>query len=70
MFLFSLFVIQDPSFRVPGILGYFSAFLSFAAAPLYVIARVTLLILALISVRQLPTGVYRTVRWTNFVPHI
>jgi hypothetical protein len=37
---------------------------------LYIAARVTLLILPLISLRRLPAGAYQTVRWTTFILHI
>ena len=37
---------------------------------IYVLARVTLLILALTSLRSLPAEAYQTVHWTTFIPHI
>ena len=36
----------------------------------YLVGRVTLFILVLISLRSLPSGAYQTVRWTTFIPHI
>ena len=37
---------------------------------LYGLARVVLLVLALMSLRSLPSGAYHTVHWTTFIPHI
>ena len=37
---------------------------------IYPIARLTLLILALLSLRHLPVSALRTVTWTKFIPHI
>ncbi|KAF5319408.1 hypothetical protein D9619_008553 [Psilocybe cf. subviscida] len=37
--------------------------------PFYVLARFTLLTLALISLRDLPPGVHTAVSWTSFIPH-
>jgi len=37
---------------------------------LYVLARVALLVMAFTSLRSLPPDAYRTVHWTNFIPHI
>ena len=37
---------------------------------LYILARVVTLILAFISLRDLPFGAYQTVHWTTFIPHI
>ena len=37
---------------------------------IYIIARVTLLILALTSLRSLPAEAYQTVHWTTFIPHV
>jgi len=37
---------------------------------LYVLGRVALLVMAFMSLRSLPPDAYRTVHWTNFIPHI
>ena len=37
---------------------------------LYIAARITLIVLMLMSLRSLPPGVYDTVAWTKFIPHI
>ena len=37
---------------------------------LYIIARAVTLVLALISLRELPPGAYETVHWTTFIPHV
>jgi hypothetical protein len=38
--------------------------------PVYVGARVVLLVLAFITLRSLPQPAYETVHWTSFIPHI
>jgi hypothetical protein len=37
---------------------------------LYVLSRVTLLVIALRSLWSLPPGAYETVHWTTFIPHV
>ena len=37
---------------------------------LYILARAVTLVLAFISLRDLPTGAYETVHWTTFIPHV
>ena len=44
--------------------------ISFIPTIIYPIARLTLLILALLSLRHLPDSALRTVTWTKFIPHI
>ncbi|KAJ8582262.1 hypothetical protein M405DRAFT_576278, partial [Rhizopogon salebrosus TDB-379] len=41
--------------------------LSFVA---YIVGRFTLIVLILLSFRSLPSGVYDTVAWTKFIPHL
>lgn len=38
--------------------------------PLYLVARIVLLILAFTTLRSLPYGAYKTVYWTTIIPHI
>jgi hypothetical protein len=40
------------------------------SAILYVLSRVALLVIALMSLRSLPPGAYETVHWTTFIPHV
>ena len=45
----------------------------FGALPagiLYISARAVTLVLAFISLRELPSGAYETVHWTTFIPHV
>jgi len=44
--------------------------LSYASLILYILSRVTLLVIALTSLRSLPPGAYETVHWTIFIPHV
>jgi hypothetical protein len=37
---------------------------------LYIAARITLIVLMLLSLGSLPPGVYDTVSWTRFIPHL
>ncbi|KAG2070609.1 hypothetical protein BDR04DRAFT_936713, partial [Suillus decipiens] len=39
-----------------------------ASAFIYIVARITLLVLMLMSFRSLPPGIYDTVAWTKFIP--
>ena len=39
-------------------------------AVLYIIARITLLVQAVVILRSMPCSVYKTVNWTNFIPHV
>ena len=45
-------------------------FSPFSGCILYILARAVTLVLAFISLRDLPPGAYETVHWTTFVPHI
>lgn len=47
-----------------------AAILIFASPVLYILARVTLLILSLASLRSLPAEAFQTVQWTTFIPHV
>jgi hypothetical protein len=38
-------------------------------ACLYVLARVALLVLAIVSLRSPPAGTYEAINWTTFIPH-
>ncbi|KAF8179901.1 hypothetical protein BJ912DRAFT_1062700 [Pholiota molesta] len=37
---------------------------------LYIISRIIILILSLISLRALPVGAFQTIQWTTFIPHV
>ncbi|KAG2096492.1 uncharacterized protein F5147DRAFT_641560 [Suillus discolor] len=37
---------------------------------IYVFARLTVITLTMLSLRSLPQGVYDTVGWTKFIPHV
>ncbi|KAK0433776.1 hypothetical protein EV421DRAFT_1718183, partial [Armillaria borealis] len=47
-----------------------SVFFSVLAIAIYIIARVTLIVLALLQFRSLPLLALHTVNWTTFIPHI
>ncbi|KAG1741702.1 hypothetical protein EDB19DRAFT_2024604 [Suillus lakei] len=49
---------------------YAMFFTAFASMFIYIIARVTLLVLILLNFRSLPPGVYDTVAWTKCIPHL
>ncbi|KAK7438879.1 hypothetical protein VKT23_017806, partial [Stygiomarasmius scandens] len=47
------------------------AILAIAVLPiLYIVARIILVVLALMELRALPSSAYQTVEWTNLIPHI
>ncbi|KAF7984962.1 hypothetical protein HWV62_9905 [Athelia sp. TMB] len=43
---------------------------SFAVFPVYFLARISILVLAITTLRSLPPGELSTVQWTTFLPHI
>jgi hypothetical protein len=45
-------------------------YVSFISFFIYIIARVILIVLIFMSFRSLPSGIYDTVTWTNFIPHL
>ena len=49
---------------------FFFKDIAFIPTVIYPIARLTLLILALLSLRHLPESSLQTVTWTKFIPHI
>ena len=42
----------------------------FPVGQLYIVAQAVTLVLALISLRDLPPGAFDTVHWTTFIPHV
>jgi hypothetical protein len=44
--------------------------ISLLPAMFYIVARVTLLVIAFTTLRSLPPDAYHTVNWTTFIPHI
>lgn len=58
------------SYRVLEWLWIFIGVIYFLCSFLYVLGRVTLLVLVLASLRCLPAEAYRTVNWTTFIPHV
>ncbi|KAG0695638.1 hypothetical protein DFH29DRAFT_858668 [Suillus ampliporus] len=52
------------------ILEYFLTSTGVLSALIYIPARVTVVVLMMLSLRALPPGVYDTVAWTKFVPHL
>ncbi|KAK0451373.1 uncharacterized protein EV420DRAFT_1311942 [Desarmillaria tabescens] len=51
-------------------MNFGSIVLSVLAVGVYIVARITLIILALLEFRSLPPLALRTVNWTTFIPHI
>ena len=45
-------------------------FLTIPPLALYVLARITLITLAFMSLRALPAGAFQTIAWTNYVPNL
>ena len=65
-------VLRSRMRRYEGSLGKYFFFREIAFIPtvIYPIARLTLLILALLSLRHIPESALQTVTWTKFIPHI
>jgi hypothetical protein len=51
-------------------LEHFLSFVLLLSYFAYIVARFTLIVLILLSFRSLPSGVYDTVAWTEFIPHL
>ncbi|KAG2755144.1 hypothetical protein P692DRAFT_20719093 [Suillus brevipes Sb2] len=49
---------------------YFIVTFATISSLVYIAARITLVVLILLSFRSLPFGVYDTVVWTQFIPHL
>lgn len=61
-------LIVEPTIN-PWRSGWFSFFLLFFGLLLYIVARITIIVLAFMSLRALPVDAYQTVNWTNYIPH-
>ncbi|KAG0699100.1 hypothetical protein DFH29DRAFT_62933 [Suillus ampliporus] len=61
--------IKIPSL-VLDITACYCVILSLFSSLIYITSRVTLVVLMILSFRSLPPGVYDTVVWTEFVPHL
>lgn len=46
-----------------------SIIIGLVGIPVYIVARLILLVLAFTTLRSLPPGAYETVYWTTFIPH-
>ncbi|KAG2111833.1 hypothetical protein DEU56DRAFT_935330 [Suillus clintonianus] len=49
--------------------GVIAVLLMFISTLIYIVARIMLIVLMIMSLRSLPLGVYDTVAWTTFIPH-
>jgi hypothetical protein len=67
LLLFGYVIWSEGSDTVSGTLALLATFPSFFV---YIVARVILIVLILMSFRSLPPGVYNTVAWTEFIPHV
>jgi hypothetical protein len=54
--------------NLPGLLlGFFSVFV---LAPLYIVARIILLVIAFRSLSSIPATGHQSIEWADFIPHI
>lgn len=61
----------SPNCKLPSWMRKLVLILALRISPIpYVIARVTLLVLAFMSLRSLPPSAYQAVYWTTLIPHI
>ena len=58
----------DMDFEIFGIT--FLVFGPLCGGIVYIIAQAVTLVLAFISLRNLPPGAYETIHWTTFIPHV
>ena len=66
-----VFIVLDVAFalRAKNLADAFW-FLTLFSLPFYIVARVMLLILAFMGLRNLPPGAHTIVEWTTFIPHV
>ncbi|KAG1749368.1 hypothetical protein EDD22DRAFT_917005 [Suillus occidentalis] len=55
------------SWKILRIFGFPPGFI---ASFIYIVARITLIVLTILSLQSLPTGAYDTVAWTTLIPHL
>jgi hypothetical protein len=60
------YMVGSWGFDLDGLVLYITLLVGFA----YIAARLTLIVLILLNFRSLPPGVYDTVAWTKFIPHL
>ena len=60
------YVVQDSIYEEP----FLVTIVIMTPMVLYIIARITLITLAFISLRALPADAFRTIAWTNYIPNL
>ncbi|KAF8059243.1 hypothetical protein FPV67DRAFT_1634143 [Lyophyllum atratum] len=55
---------------VSGIVVNMMEFISIVSVPIYMLTRISLLLVAFLTLRNLPDGAYAAVNWTSRLPHI
>lgn len=70
--IFHSFISDQPGvvYRLPGRWTLKPLQLITMTVPLYILARVLIVVLAFVTLRSLPPGVYTEIPWSNFIPHI
>ncbi len=61
---------DDKTGALPFILTCISVFMMIVAIILYIVARITLIILAFLQLRSLPPLALCAVQWTTYIPHM
>jgi len=51
------------------VIGRFTLYTTAISCAIYIVVRVALIVLMLMSLRSLPPGAYDTVAWSTFIPH-
>ncbi|KAK0451369.1 uncharacterized protein EV420DRAFT_714089 [Desarmillaria tabescens] len=64
------YIVMEKNGVLKTFMDFGSIVLSVLGAGVYIVARITLIVLALLEFRSLPPLALRTVNWTTFIPHI
>jgi hypothetical protein len=60
-------IYDDIPWFLQNLLEYFSIF---GLAPLYIVARIVLLVVAFRSLSSIPATGHQSIEWADFIPHI
>ena len=70
VFFWLLGLVNDSNIAVPTTMAVIPYTILVLALPLYVVARLVLLVQAFMTLRSLPSEAFQLVHWTTFIPHL